>query len=117
MARPKRPAAKRAARPAKKEATVSAQIVVDLAIDTPTYYINHVEIAVNRHEVALWFARLPTKPGRDQLAVIQETNELVVEPEFQILVPPTLLPGLISAFQKSKETYEAQFGPIGEVSE
>ena len=91
---------------------IALRVVVEATIDTPTYYANHAEIAVNQHELALWFARLPTKPSRLELEEARETGELVVDPEFQILVPPTLLDGLIEALVASKEKYESLFGPI-----
>lgn len=90
----------------------SLKIVVEATSDTPTYYVNHCEIAVNHHEIALWFARLPTKPSRFDMDGVAETGELAVEPEFQILIAPTLLEGLIAALQSTKETYEGIFGPI-----
>lgn len=105
MAKPK--TSKAAAAPEK-----AFKIVVEATADTPTYYINHVEIAVNQHELAMWFARLPTKPSRFELDEALATGELVVDPEFQILIAPTLLEGLISALQSTKETYEGIFGPI-----
>jgi hypothetical protein len=114
-----RPAkAKRAAKakPAKPQ-TMQARIVVDLSPDTPTYYVNHMEIAVNKYELALWLARLPTKPGRAETALAEQTGEIVVEPEFQILISPTLLPRMVSALTEARKNYEAIYGPIREIAE
>ena len=111
--------AKRAtrAKTAKEPDALAVRLVVDLPPDLPTYYANHVELAVNRHEIAMWVARLPTKPGRDQLALAEATGELVVEAEMQILLPPTILEGLIAALVATKTKYEETFGPIREVKE
>jgi hypothetical protein len=97
--------------------TLDVRLVVDLPADTPTYYANHVEIAVNKHEISLWIARLPTKPAREQMALAQETGELLVEAEMQILMPPTLIDGLIGALETTKLKYEKAFGPIREIKE
>ncbi len=108
MARAKR---KKVAR-AEPKAELSVRIVVEADRDTPTYYVNHAEVAVGLHELAIWFARLPTKPSRDETEEAQRTGEIVVEPEFQILFPPTLLPGLIEALETTQKTFETLFGPI-----
>lgn len=101
--------------PADDADSVPVRIVVDVTPDTPTYYANHIEIAYNRHEIAVWVARLPTKASRDDMALAEEIGELVVEPEMQILLPPTLIDGLISALETTKENYEKVFGPIREI--
>ena len=103
-------ARKKTERPTKPE--LELRIVVEANQDTPTYYVNHAEIALGAHELAIWFARLPTKPNRDETEAMRASGEIVVEPEFQILMPPTLLPGLIVALQTTKDNYEALFGPI-----
>lgn len=103
-------ARKKSESPAKPELVL--RIVVEATQDTPTYYVNHAEIALGAHELAIWFARLPTKPSRDETEAARASGEIVVEPEFQILVPPTLLPGLIVALQQTQDNYETIFGPI-----
>jgi hypothetical protein len=109
-------ATKKAAKPA-QPAEVALRIVVEASQDTPTYYVNHAEIALGFHELAIWFARLPTKPSRDELAEATQSGEIVVEPEFQILIPPTMLQGMIEALQLTKTRYEATFGPIQKKSD
>lgn len=95
---------------AKGEQDIALKIVVEASQDTPTYYVNHAEIAAGQHEIAIWFARLPTKPSRLEMEEAKVTGEIIVDPEFQILVPPTLIPGLISALEQTKERHEAMYG-------
>lgn len=94
--------AKKAASAATAAATpesVALRIVVEASQDTPTYYVNHIELSMGQHECAMWFARLPTKPSRAELAEATAAGEIVVDPEFQVIIPPTLIEGLISALQ------------------
>lgn len=97
--------------------SVPVRLVVDASRETPTYYANHVEIAINKHEIALWVARIPTKPGRDEMALAEMTGEIVIDAEMQILLPPTLIDGLISALETTKTNFETAFGPIRESKE
>jgi hypothetical protein len=92
------------------EEAVNLKVVVEASLDTPTYYVNHAEIAVSQHEFAILFARLPTKPSRAEIVEATSSGELVVDPEFQILIPPTLLQGLIDALEKSRDQYDTLFG-------
>lgn len=104
----------------KKEAladSVPVQLVIDLAPDTPSYYANHVEIAVNKHEISLRIAKIPTKPGRAEMAAAEATGELIIDAEMEILIPPTLIKGLIAALETSRQNYETLFGPIREIEQ
>lgn len=82
--------------------------------DTPTYYINHAEIAVGKHEFALAFAKLPTKPSRSDMEHAKATQELAWETDIQVLVPPTLIVGLIRALETARDGYQNLFGPLPE---
>jgi hypothetical protein len=59
------------------------------------------------------FALAPTKPSAEQ---IKQAESGIVELDalVQILLPPTLIPGLIKALVTTKEQHEALFGPIKE---
>lgn len=94
---------------------ISLRIVVEATQETPAYYVNHAEIAMSPHECAIWFARLPTKPSRQEMEDARTIGEIVVEPEFQVLIPPTLIFGLIKALETTRDNYEATFGPIRKV--
>lgn len=88
--------------------TVEARIVVETTQDVPTFYVNHAEIGAGPHEYAIWMARLPVKPSRDEMLLIQESGEFVVEPEVQILIPHSMVPGLIAALAQTLAAHEAK---------
>jgi hypothetical protein len=79
---------------------------------TPTYYVNHAEITSNPFEVTISFARFPSKFSPGASETIGTTGILEVEAELQVLIPPTLLPGLIRALTTQKATLDAMMGPI-----
>lgn len=106
----KRAASSSAAEPKVETATV--RIVAEPTAETPTYYINHVEMAAGPHEFAMWFTRLPTKPSRIETQMAIESGELRVDPEFQILLPPSIMPGFATALEKVRAGYEKEHGPI-----
>ncbi len=85
-----------------------------LTDDTPVYYINHAEFAGSIYDIGMIVARMPTKPTPERLAIATETGVLEVEAELQLIFPPSLVPGLIRALTKQKETYEKQFGLIND---
>lgn len=81
---------------------VQARLSIDTIQEVPTFYVNHAEIAAGPHEFAVWFSRLPTRPSRDDIEIIKETGEFVMEPEVQILLPHSVIDGLIKALQQAK---------------
>lgn len=93
--------------------TMDLRVVVEATRDTPTYYVNHAQLTFSEHEVALVFARMPTKPSRDEIREAEEFGELTVDPELQIIIPPTVLPRLIDALEMIRGHYEENYGKIG----
>lgn len=92
--------------------SIDVRIVVDTSIDTPAYYVNHAEISVGEHDLTMTFVRLPAKPSRADIEEAKDSGELVIESEFQVIFPPTLLPGLIRALESTYQEYEARHGEI-----
>jgi hypothetical protein len=106
--------AKPNAKPKSEPESVSVSIALETTRDTPIYYANHAEVAAARHEFALAFARLPSKPSRAEVAELKAVGQLVWDTDIQIIIPPTLINGLIRALKMSKENYETMFGPIND---
>jgi hypothetical protein len=76
-------------------------------------YANYAEVSSAQHEFQLAFALAPTKPTAEQLEQVNGgTMRLPVL--VQILLPPTIIPGLIKALITTKEQHEALLGPIKE---
>ena len=91
---------------------ISIKAVVDLSEEAPVFYVNYAELTHTSHEFSLVGIRMPSKPTEAQIESIAENGELRVSGLFQILLPPTMIPGLIRALTAQRNAYEARFGPI-----
>ena len=80
--------------------------------ETPLYYVNYAEIAMNAYEFSLYGGRVPTKPSPELIRVSKETGTISVDALFQMVFPVSLVDGLIEALNKQRTLHEAQFGPI-----
>ena len=92
--------------------TMNVKISVEVSEGTPVYYANYLEIAHSSIEFALNVVRIPTKPTRSQMELVQSGEPLTVEPEMQILFSPKLAIGLVKALQLQITAYEAANSPI-----
>lgn len=89
--------------------TLSFRVVTDVVEETPTYYVNYIEVASSQFEFALIGCKLPTKMSESRLAQARETGVIRVEPEVQMLLPVSIIDRLIEALQKQKAMYEANY--------
>lgn len=88
------------------------KIRLDISADTPTYYVNHVEIGYGSHDFSFAVARLPSVFSPSQLATMKSTGEITVTPELVLVLPPTLIPRLITALSLQQQKFESSFGKI-----
>lgn len=93
---------------------VQLQVVLDPTDDTPAYYINYADVTFGMHDFIMSFARLPTKLNSSQLEGLKAGTTMRFEPLLQVILPPTIIPGLIRALSTTKDGFEAQFGEIKE---
>jgi hypothetical protein len=77
---------------------------------TSVYYVNHIEVATTPQDFNVICGRLPGKISATKLEEIKEANALVIEPDVQIVIPVTLVPGLIRILTVQKELYEKIYG-------
>lgn len=77
-------------------------------------YANFAEVSAAQHEFQISFALTPSKPNPEILEQAK-AGEIHLEALVQILLPPTIIPGLIKALITTKEQYEAMIGPIKEI--
>jgi hypothetical protein len=77
---------------------------------TSVYYVNHIEVATTPQDFSVICGRLPGKLSATKLEEIKEAGALVIEPDVQIVVPVTLVPGLIRILTLQKELYEKIYG-------
>jgi Protein of unknown function (DUF3467) len=92
--------------------TLTVRVVVDEDDATIPVYVNWAEVAHSRHDFLLQFLQLPAKFGPDTRARIAETGELRVQPIVRVIMPPTLIRGLIKALEAQMEKYQDRYGPV-----
>ena len=86
--------------------TITTQIVLRVTDETPQYYINHAEVASSQHEFSLYGTYVPTKVPPELIDSAQELGVIHREALFQIVMPISLMDGLINALKKQKDFYE-----------
>ena len=96
----------------KDKGIISTRLVFDISDEIPSYYINYIEVAQTEHEFSLYSVQVPGKPTAEQVATARESGEIHMEPLFQMILPPTIIRGLISAFESQLDLYEKQHGEI-----
>ena len=90
--------------------TIAVRPVFDMEIDSPVYYVNHIEVASTRFEFSLICGRVPTKLTPKQVDELRDNKTLRLVPILQMLVSPTLVQGLIDALTLQKKNYEKAHG-------
>lgn len=74
------------------------------------YYVNYVEVGNSPQDFSLICGRLPGKLSVEKIKEAKTLGALVIEPEVQLIIPTTLVPGLIRALTIQKEKYEKLYG-------
>jgi hypothetical protein len=95
-----------------KPSKPKTRVTFEASDSTHTCYCNLVEVGALQHEFTILAGRVPTKPTRAIMSTISEGGEIVLEPEVQLLVAPTMIPGVIKALQAQLEKYEKRYGPV-----
>lgn len=109
----KKALAKRAATTSQpKQSPAVVKIGVDVSDDTPTYYANHIEISHGAHDFTLSASRLPTKLSPQKLELAKANGTLRIDAMVQVVVPTSLVKGLLDALQRQAAAYEKTFGPL-----
>jgi hypothetical protein len=93
-----------------------ASIVMDTQDDMIGHYVNHIEVAHTKHEFTLTCGKLPAKLSPVRLQMAKESGEVHLEPMLQLVIPPTIMPGLISALTSQLEKYEQKNGLVQDSS-
>ena len=92
----------------------SAPIGLKVALEPSgdQFYANFAEVAAAQHEFQISFALVPAKLTAEKIETIKNGSPLSVDAIVQIMLPPTIIPGLIRALTITKEQFEAIAGPI-----
>jgi len=106
------PAAEAAAQPEQLTATAALQ----MSDSTAVFYVNNVEVGHTAYDFSLTCAKIPAKFSQMELDRIRATSQVELEAVVQIVVPVSLVPGLIRALTVQKEVFEQAYGQIYDVS-
>ena len=90
--------------------SVKARISLTVGPDTPVFYVNFAEVTFTAHEFSVLAARTPAKLAPEVVAGVQKGETLTFGADIQLVIPPTLLPGLINALSLTKDQYEQSTG-------
>src|SRR3954453_17254337 len=97
--------------PESQPRTTEIRISTQIGDETFTYYANHAEVACIPQEFAILFARIPAKLPPDKIDEVK-AGKLSLTCDAQILIPTTMIDGLIRALVSQKAAYEQRYGPI-----
>lgn len=92
--------------------SLSAKVVIHPSEDTPFFYINYAEIVVSEHDFNLYGVRVPAKLVPSEINILKESGEINVEPIVHLIIPATIIDGLINALTRQKEVYKQQQSKI-----
>lgn len=90
--------------------TIKMRIAMETGDGAAVFYVNYAEISQTKNDFCLTGGRVPARFGPSKVAEMKETGLLVVEGEVQLILPPTIIPGLIRALSSQKEKYEKTMG-------
>ena len=92
--------------------SMKTKIVLRVTDETRFYYVNYAEVASSQSEFSLYGAQVPTKPSPDLMDQAQREGAMTLDSLFQIVLPVSVIDGLINALIKQKEHYEKYYNPI-----
>ena len=87
---------------------VTANIKLDISLDTPSYYVNYMAVGRTQHDFTISVARVPALLIPEQEARAKKESIVSLETTLQLIVPPTLIKGLIEALTKQINKYEKE---------
>ena len=93
-------------------ARLPVRIQPDPKPDTPSYYVNFAAVSHSEYDFMVTLLRVPTQLTPEQTELAKKGSAVPVEPILQLIVPPRLVKGLITALSVQKENYEREYGPI-----
>jgi len=91
---------------------ISVNIQPDPKPDTPSYYVNYAAVSHSDYDFIVSVLRVPAPLTPEQTALAKKGRAVLIEPILQLIVPPRLVDGLITALNVQKEKYEQEHGPI-----
>jgi hypothetical protein len=94
--------------PAKKQPIqeLTAQVRLDVTPDTPSYYVNFLGVTHTAYDFTLSATKIPSPFTQDQIELVKSGQQIPLEPLVQLVMPPLLIDGLISALIDQKAKFE-----------
>lgn len=91
--------------PSKK---TSRGIAVSLESDesVPFFYVNCFEVSSSANDFVLSGARMPVKFSAEKQEELSQTGETSLMADFQIVLPPRIVPKLIAALKDQLESHK-----------
>jgi hypothetical protein len=96
----------------KSHVNKAVKVVMGFGSDVPSYYVNHAEISNSPHDFTLTVGKASGRFTPTQQEAALESGQIAVEPMLQLVLPPTLIPALITALETQRATFESNYGPI-----
>ena len=84
---------------------MSINIMPDPKPDTPAYYINYAAVSHSQYDFSLSVLRIPAQLTQEQTELAKKGSDVLIEPILQLIIPPRLIDGLITALNTQKEKY------------
>src|ERR1700733_7222939 len=94
-------------RAAKKQPVqeVTAQVHLSPQTDTPSYYVNYIGVTHTAYDFTLSAVRIPTPFTDEQIELAKNGQQIPVEPIVQLVIPASLVDGLMKALTDQKERH------------
>ena len=101
------------ARAGSAQAETQTNVSMQVGVETATYYANFAEIAPFQYDFTILFKRVPAKlpPDKQEEA---KAGMVTFTSDVQIVVPATMIDGLMRALARAKEIYEQRYGVLHE---
>src|SRR5947209_3096328 len=97
-------AKRRAKTQEEQKLTVQVQIVA--STDTPSYYVNYIGVSHTPYDFTLSVTKVPSPATQEQMELVNAGKPLPLEAILQLVIPPLLVDGLISALTDQKQKYQ-----------
>jgi len=85
---------------------LTARVELDVRPDTPSYYVNYMAVGHTDHDFTISAARIPAFLTPERKAHAQKKGIIFQEATLQLVIPPTIIKGLIKALTTQMDTYE-----------
>jgi hypothetical protein len=94
------------------EGQIQVKVRADPKPDTPFYYVNFIAVNHSPYDFCISAIKLPSQLSEEQKQIAKKGDQIPLEPVLQLIIPTTLMKGLINALSEQCNKYESQYGNI-----